>query len=234
MREGERIQKVLAREGVASRRQIEAWIQAGSIRVNGKQATLGQSITPDDRIKVNGRVIRVGAKTESKQLLLYNKPVGELCSTRSEKDFRTVFENLPKLYHSRWVMVGRLDVNTSGLLLFTNDGQLAHELMHPKYSEKRVYLVRAFGDMTDDKLVQLKKGAQLDGNWCRFESIAFQPGFNKNHTFEVTLREGKYREVRRLFAAQDLTVSRLKRIQYGQYTLPRDVAPGEFKKIILK
>lgn len=234
MLQGERIQKVLAQEGLGSRRQVEAWIQEGLIQVNGQNATLGQKIRSKDKVKFKGRLLKLGEKQESKQMLIYHKPVGELCSTVPEKDFTTVFENLPKLYHSRWVMIGRLDVNTSGLLLFCNDGNKAHELMHPSFQAKRVYLVRAFGEVDGRVLQQLKRGAMLDNTWCKFENIEFTPGHNKNHTFIVTLREGKNREVRRLFAENGLTVSRLKRIQYDQYTLPRDLPPGQFKTLILK
>lgn len=233
MHELVRLQKVLAQEGLGSRRQVESWIEAGDIQVNGKTAILGQKVRLSDTIKLQGRLIKLGEKQEPAQLLLLHKPVGTLCSRVPEKDIPTVFENLPKLYHSRWVMVGRLDVNTSGLLLFTNDGAFAHKLMHPKFGEKRVYLVRAFGDVTDTVVNNLKKGAMLDGEWCKFESLSFEPGHNKNHSFKVSLREGKNREVRRLFEHHGLTVSRLKRIQYGQYELPRELAPGEFKKIML-
>jgi 23S rRNA pseudouridine2605 synthase len=229
----ERIQKALAQEGLGSRREIERLILDGLIKVNGKPATIGQKITFNDKIKFKDKVIKLGEKQESKQMLLYHKPVGEICSTVPEKDLITVFDHLPKLYHSRWVMVGRLDVNTSGLLLFTNDGELAHKYMHPSFEQKRVYLVRAFGEVDLLILQQLRKGAELDGQMCKFESLDYKPGTNKNHTFTVVLREGKYREVRRLFESVGLTVSRLKRVQYGQYTLPRELRPGEFKKLIL-
>ena len=233
MQPSERIQKALAQEGVGSRRQIEAWIEEGLILVNGKPAVLGQKLSGSEKIKVRGRIIKLGEKQESKQLLLYNKPVGTICSRTQENDCETVFKDFPNLFHSRWVLIGRLDINTSGLLLVTNDGQLAHEMMHPKFAQKRVYLVRAFGEIGDHTLTTLKKGAMLDGEWCKFESLEVIPGRNKNHSFKVTLREGKYREVRRLFEQVGLTVSRLKRIQYGQYSLPRQLALGAFQKLIL-
>ncbi|MDM4771130.1 pseudouridine synthase [Solimonas sp. SE-A11] len=230
---GERIQKALATAGVASRREIESMIADGRIQVNGQPASVGQQVSPQDRIMVDGRPVRLSAKAEAPQVLLFKKRTGEMV-TRDDPDGRkTIFRNLPELDNGRWIAVGRLDINTSGLLLLTNHGELARRLTHPSFEVPRRYAVRVLGEMTDEKLSALRKGVKLEDGDARFDSIA--PGLNEdgqraNQWYEVMLREGRNREVRRLFESQDLQVSRLIRISYGPVELGRGIRSGSYRE----
>jgi 23S rRNA pseudouridine2605 synthase len=216
-----RIQKFLANAGIASRRTIEEWIKAGKVEVNGKVAILGQSVSAKDTIKVDGRALRLKAFDEQEtRVLLYHKAEGELCAARTENGKPTVFANLPSVRGSKWVMVGRLDINTSGLLLFTNNGTMSHHLMHPSFAHERHYAVRVLGKVTEEALEQLRTGVRLeDGVFC-FKTVTFSGGTGANQWYTVSLEEGKYREVRRLWESQGCKVSRLIRIQYGPFALP--------------
>ncbi len=222
-----RIQKFLANAGIASRRSIEEWIKAGKVKVNGEVATIGQSVSSEDTIVVDGKKMYLKAfDKEETRVLLYHKPEGELCAAKSEKGKPTVFENLPKVRGSKWVMVGRLDINTSGLLILTNNGTLAHHLMHPSFAQVRQYAVRVLGKVTEEILENLTTGVSIDDEVFSFKSVKFAGGTGANQWYDVTLTEGKYREVRRLWESQGCKVSRLIRTQYGPYVLPNGLRKG--------
>lgn len=227
----ERIQKLLAAAGLGSRRGIEEWLRAGRLTVNGKVAGLGDRAESTDRFALDGQPLVLPAVAESpagsRAVLLYHKPLGEV-TTRSDPEGRpTVFERLPPAPGGRWVVVGRLDVNTSGLLLFTNDGALAHRLMHPSYEVERRYLVRVRGVPGPELAQRLLKGVMLEDGPARFDRIE-PAGHSEGHAwFQVALREGRNREVRRMFEAAGHEVSRLKRLSYGPWQLPDDLRPGQ-------
>lgn len=223
----EKLQKVLARAGFASRRTIEEWISAGRITLNGKPATLGDRVTEMDRIAVDGSPIEAERLRGSPcRVILYHKPVGEIC-TRSDPEGRpTVFDNLPRVTNGQWIAIGRLDINTSGLLLLTTDGELANLLMHPSSEIEREYAVRVRGDVDALVLQNLRKGVLLEDGMARFDSVVDVGGQGANHWYHVVLHEGRNREVRRLWESQGVTVSRLTRVRYGQFILPRRLKQG--------
>jgi 23S rRNA pseudouridine2605 synthase len=228
----ERLQKVLARAGHGSRRQIEAWIRDGKITVNGKLAELGLSVSATDIIKIDGRSVSTASgPDEVPRTLIYHKPSGELTTRKDEAGRPTVFDHLPRIAHGRWISVGRLDFNTSGLLLVTTDGELAHRLMHPSWEVEREYAVRVLGEVGDEVLQRLQEGVMLDDGLAAFASIVDAGGAGANHWYHVILREGKNREVRRLWESQGLRVSRLIRIRYGPVSLPRSLRAGRFKDL---
>ncbi|MBG6241605.1 MAG: 23S rRNA pseudouridine(2605) synthase RluB [Candidatus Symbiopectobacterium sp. Dall1.0] len=233
----EKLQKVLARAGHGSRREIEGIIQAGRVSVDGKIATLGDrvEVTKATRIRIDGHVVSVKETEEAVcRVLIYYKPEGELC-TRSDPDGRpTVFDRLPKMRGSRWVAVGRLDVNTSGLLLFTTDGELANRLMHPSHEVEREYAVRVFGEVDEDKLKLLTKGVQLDDGPASFCTLKYSGGEGLNQWYNVTLAEGRNREVRRLWEAVGVQVSRLIRVRYGDIPLPKGLPRGGWTEMPLE
>ncbi|ATA24019.1 23S rRNA pseudouridylate synthase [Brenneria goodwinii] len=233
----EKLQKVLARAGHGSRREIEGMIQAGRVSVDGKIATLGDRVEVNKatKIRIDGHVVSVKETEETVcRVLIYYKPEGELC-TRSDPDGRpTVFDRLPKIQGSRWVAVGRLDVNTSGLLLFTTDGELANRLMHPSREVEREYAVRVFGEVNDEKIKQLSKGVQLEDGPASFRTIRYQGGEGLNQWYNVTLTEGRNREVRRLWEAVGVQVSRLIRVRYGDIPLPKGLPRGGWSEMSLE
>ncbi len=223
----ERIQKLLATAGVASRRQIERWIVEGRVEVNGAAAVLGQKIGAQDRVSVNGRRIRLQDVGEQPcRVLLYKKRAGEIVSQADPEERASVFRRLPRIAYGRWIAVGRLDIATSGVLLFTNDGELARRLMHPKYEIEREYAVRVHGPATDEILARLRRGVTLEDGVARFERLSEQGGEGANRWFHVTVREGRNRMVRRLWASQGLEVSRLIRLRYGPIALPGGIKSG--------
>ena len=225
----DRIQKVLATAGVGSRRHIESLIQAGRIRVNGNVAKPGDKIDVTDRVRIDKRGIRLSsAITRKTSVLAYYKPEGEICTEKDPEGRRTVFASLPKSRQGRWVSIGRLDINSCGLLLFTNDGALANNLMHPRNQVEREYAVRVSGRARREQLEALLKGVQLDDGAARFTSIVDAGGKGRNHWYRVVIIEGRNREVRRLWASQGLAANRLIRIRYGSYSLPRSKRPGQF------
>ncbi|MGM3225756.1 23S rRNA pseudouridine(2605) synthase RluB [Dickeya zeae] len=232
----EKLQKVLARAGHGSRREIESMIEAGRISVDGKIATLGDrvEVTRATKIRIDGHVVSVRETEEAVcRVLMYYKPEGELC-TRSDPEGRpTVFDRLPRIQGYRWVAVGRLDVNTSGLLLFTTDGELANRLMHPSREVEREYAVRVFGEVGDDKIRQLSKGVQLEDGPAAFRAIRYQGGEGLNQWYNVTLTEGRNREVRRLWEAVGVQVSRLIRVRYGDIQLPKGLPRGGWTEMPL-
>jgi 23S rRNA pseudouridine2605 synthase len=223
----EKLQKVLAQYGLGSRRELEQWISAGRITVNGKVATLGDRVGADVKICVDNRLIkRELPEPDDIKVLVYNKPEGEVC-TRIDPEHRpTVFSKLPRLTAGRWIIVGRLDISTTGLLLFTNNGELAHRLMHPSYEIEREYAVRIKGEVTPEIIQQLLKGVELEDGFAKFNTLVDAGGEGLNHWYHVTLQEGRNREVRRLWEYFNLTVSRLIRVRYGNIILPREVRRG--------
>ncbi|WP_313118603.1 23S rRNA pseudouridine(2605) synthase RluB [Pantoea septica] len=232
----EKLQKVLARAGHGSRREIEAKIAAGRVSIDGKLATLGDRIENDKslKIRIDGHLVSIAeSATEVCRVLAYYKPEGELC-TRSDPEGRpTVFDRLPRLRGSRWIAVGRLDVNTCGLMLFTTDGELANRLMHPSREVEREYAVRVFGQVDDDKIRQLSKGVQLEDGPAAFKTLRFAGGEGVNQWYNVTLTEGRNREVRRLWEAVGVQVSRLMRVRYGDITLPKGLPRGGWMEMDL-
>ncbi|EEX66727.1 23S rRNA pseudouridylate synthase B [Vibrio metoecus] len=232
----EKLQKVLARAGHGSRRELEALIRAGRVSVNGKVAVLGERLEDDNAlVRVDGHVVSVKAQEEVIcRVLAYYKPEGELCTRHDPEGRRTVFDRLPKIRGSRWISVGRLDANTSGLLLFTTDGELANRLMHPSRQVEREYLVRVFGDVNEEKVRNLVRGVQLEDGMARFEDVMYAGGEGINHTFYVVINEGRNREVRRLWESQGTTVSRLKRVRYGDIFLDKKLPRGGWMELDLK
>jgi len=228
----ERLQKLLSQAGLGSRREMERWIESGLVQVNGQTAKIGDSATSDDKISVKGRIIDNPLKIAYKtRILLYYKPVGEISSRHDPKHSRTVFDHLPHLKQGRWVQVGRLDINTSGLLIFTNNGELANRLMHPKYELEREYAVRVYGQVSAEVIATLLKGVQLDDGMAKFKKIELRGGEGMNNWYHVVLSEGRNREVRRLWQSQGVDVSRLIRVRYGQFQLPRSLDRGDFVEL---
>ncbi|KTD30652.1 MULTISPECIES: 23S rRNA pseudouridine(2605) synthase RluB [Legionella] len=231
----ERLQKILSQAGLGSRREMERWIEQGMVQVNGKTAKVGDSAGANDKISVRGRLIANPLTRQSKtRILIYHKPVGEISSRHDPKHNRTVFDKLPPLKQGRWVQVGRLDINTSGLLIFTNDGELANRLMHPKFGLEREYAVRVHGQVSTEAIDAMLKGVELDDGHAQFKRIEFRGGEGANAWYHVTLSEGRNREVRRLWQSQGVEVSRLIRIRYGQLALPRFLVRGSWKELSSK
>lgn len=230
----EKLQKVLARAGFGSRRELEEWIKQGRVKINGRLATLGDRVSPTDKLLVDGKKVAAPtAASAQARVILYNKPEGEI-STRKDPEGRpTVFDKLPPIRHGRWVAIGRLDLNTSGLLLFTNDGELANRLMHPSSNVDREYAVRVRGDVTEEMLEAMHKGVMIDDNLCRFTDIQFFAGEGANRWYHVVIMEGRNREVRRLWESQGVTVSRLKRVRYGPMFIPSRIKKGQFYELPL-
>ncbi|MCK9506285.1 MAG: pseudouridine synthase [Porticoccaceae bacterium] len=227
----EKLQKALARIGVASRRELERWILSGRISVNGKVAKIGDRVDPSDEVRVDGHPVKLSSEQERIRVILYNKPEGEISTKEDPEGRPTVFSHLPRLHRGRWVMVGRLDINTSGLLLFTNNGELANALMHPSSEVEREYLARIHGPVDDEMLKQLQEGVELDDGPARFLRIKVGQGGNTNRWFSVVVGEGRNREVRRLWESQGVEVSRLKRIRYGSVEIPSYVRTGEWVEL---
>jgi 23S rRNA pseudouridine2605 synthase len=222
----EKLQKVLARAGIGSRRDMEQWIRDGRVKVNGKTATIGDRVDENDRITIDGKSLKLPPQVVPR-VIIYHKPEGEIC-TRSDPEGRpSVYANLPRLSSGRWIAVGRLDLNTSGLLLFTNDGELANRLMHPSSEIERVYAVRVLGEVDGDMLEQLQRGIELEDGPARFETIVDAGGSGANHWYHVSLREGRNREVRRMWEALGVRVSRLMRIRFGPVQLPGRLKQGQ-------
>ena len=225
----EKLQKALARMGLGSRRQMEEVIKAGRVSINQKPATIGDRVEQSDEIRVDGRLIKYKSEREKRRrVLAYYKPEGEICSANDPEGRTTVFERLPKLTHDRWIMVGRLDINSTGLLLFTNDGELAHRLMHPSNEIVREYAVRVLGELTPEMMKNLTDGVMLEDGLAKFEDIRQGGGEGVNKWYHVKLKEGRNREVRRLIESQGLKVSRLLRTSYGSVDLPKELRTGRF------
>ena len=227
---GQKLQKVLANLGLGSRRKMERWIEEGRVTVDGSVATLGDRVHAGQALRLDGKPLEVDA-AEQVRVLLYHKPVREVCSRDDPEGRKTVFERLPKLKSGRWISVGRLDFNTSGVLLFTTDGALANALMHPSSAIEREYLVRVMGRVDEPMLERLKDGVELDDGPARFSDIQEGGGDGINRFFYVVLMEGRNREVRRLWESQGTTVSRLKRVRYGEVFLPSKLKKGQWLEL---
>ena len=232
----EKLHKMLATAGLGSRRELETWISAGRVSVNGSTAKLGDRAETEDRIMVDGRPIKI-VTDDSPRVLMYSKPEGEVCTTRDPDGRPTVFDSLPRLSRGRWIAIGRLDINTSGLLLFTNHGELANRLMHPSYEVKREYMARIHGDVDEAMIKRLTNGVVLEDGIAKFQTVKAQHSRTpeerggSNRWFRVILAEGRTREVRRLWESQDVEVNRLKRISYGPIELPSIVRRSEFLEL---
>ena len=227
-----RIHKILADHGIGSRRGIESLIKQRKVKVNGELATLGQLVSEHDIFEVEGRTVRLSKKDPSKKrILMYNKKVGEISSRNDPDHKKTIFDSLPKLKSGRWVSVGRLDINTSGLILFTNDGSLANQLMHPSSNIEREYIARVHGQVTDQILNNLMKGVKLEDGFAKFTDVQGGRKGNTNQWFAMVIMEGRTREVRRLWESQGLEISRLKRVRYGSLFLPASLKQGALKEL---
>lgn len=225
----EKLQKVLADLGTGSRREMERWIEAGRIEVNGERATLGCRVAEDDRIRVDGKLIsRRGATA---RMLLMNKAEGVICTRHDPERRPTCFDGLPKLAGGRWISVGRLDINTSGLLLLVSDGTLANRMMHPSTGIDREYAARVDRRLSNEQLAALREGVMLDGELASFADIRYYDGQDRNQWYHLTLMEGRNREVRRLFESQRVQVSRLKRVRYGPVVLPSTLRRGRWMEV---
>ena len=231
--QGERLQKVLAQAGVGSRREMEEWISAGRVTVNGEVATLGMRVVEGDEVKVGKRWVPVVAPGQTlPRVLLYHKPEGEIVSRDDPEKRASVFDKLPKLRGQKWVAIGRLDFNTSGLLIFTTSGELANKLMHPRFEVEREYAVRVQGEMTIEQMLQMtKEGIELEDGPVKFERLTDEGGEGFNHWYRVMLKEGRNRIVRRTFDALKLPVSRLIRVRYGIVNLPPSIRRGAMAEL---
>lgn len=228
----EKLQKVLARAGLGSRREMETAIAAGRAKVNGQVATLGDRVELRDKVLFDDRPVTLrGAEEVPRRVIMYNKPEGELCTRKDPEGRRTVFERLPRLKGERWIAIGRLDINTSGLLLFTTDGDLANRLMHPSTEVEREYAVRVMGEVRREHVVAMVEGVMLDDGPARFTDVQEFGGEGINTWFHVVIMEGRNREVRRLWESQGLTVSRLKRVRYGNIFLDKRARAGEWVEL---
>ena len=231
---GEKLQKVMARMGLGSRRDIESWISLGRVKVNNLVATLGQRVDSHDAISLDGRLLRREELEEStRRVLMYNKPEGQVCTRDDPEGRPTVFEHLPRLKSGRWINIGRLDINTTGLLMFTTDGELANRLMHPSYQMDREYAVRVRGEVDDAMIERLLAGVMLEDGPAKFSDIQRAPGGEGfNHWFHCVVMEGRNREVRRLWESQGVVVSRLKRVRFGPVFLTSDLSVGRWREMV--
>lgn len=235
----EKLQKVLARAGLGSRREIEGWIKAGLVKVNGQLAKLGDRVGEQDQLFVRGRLISQQSLSKPEtEVILYHKPENELVTRSDDQGRETVFARLPKPKSGRWIAIGRLDVNTTGLLLFTNNGELANRLMHPSYQIERSYLVRVFGEVDRELLSRLQTGVMLDDGMAKFDKVTplkstSEPTDSLNRWYQVSLLEGRNREVRRLWESQDVQVSRLKRTAFAGIKLPKTLRQGKTQETSL-
>jgi len=232
MNSSEKLQKIIARAGMASRREAEKWIEQKRVSINGKTAELGARVEALDKVRVDG--ILLSDKLLEKpniKVLMYHKPEGEVCTRKDPEGRRTVFDNLPRIQNGRWIHIGRLDTNTSGLLLFTNDGELANKMMHPSSEIVREYAVRVRGDVTEAVIKNLTEGVELEDGMASFDRVHDAGGEGSNHWYHVNLKEGRNREVRRLWESQDIQVSRLIRIKYGVCELDRSLPRGRWRSL---
>ncbi|MFC6440379.1 23S rRNA pseudouridine(2605) synthase RluB [Bowmanella sp. JS7-9] len=238
----EKLQKVLANVGLGSRREIEKWIEHGRVSVNGTVVTLGARVEATDQIRVDGRIINLNKRKSVCRVLMYNKPEGEMCTRKDPEGRPTVFDRLPRIKDGRWVAIGRLDINTSGLLLFTNDGELANRLMHPRHEVEREYAVRVFGDVKEQDIRKLTQGIKLEDGMAQFKQVkrratVTQQGSDEdslNQWFDVVLTEGRNREVRRMWESLDYKVSRLIRVRYGKLPLKKRLPQGAWVELPLE
>ena len=226
-----KLQKALADAGFGSRRELEEWIAAGRVSVNDQPAHVGQRIGPHDKVRVNGKVVRLKFAQRLPRVLLYHKPEGEIVSRDDPEKRPSVFEKLPRVSGGRWIAIGRLDFNSCGLLLFTTSGDLANRLMHPRYGLERDYAVRILGELSEEAAAQLTAGIDLGDGPARFVRLFAAGGEGANRWYNVTLTEGRNREVRRMFEAVGVTVSRLMRVRYGPVLLPPGLKRGQWREL---
>ncbi len=232
--QGERLQKILAQAGVGSRREMEEWIVAGRVTLNGEVATLGMRAVDGDVVCADKRVIHVKGEAERglPRVLLYHKQEGEIVSRDDPESRSSVFDNLPKLRGQKWIAIGRLDFNTSGLLIFTTSGELANRLMHPRFEVEREYAVRVQGEMTPEQMKQMTRtGIELEDGVVKFAKLSDEGGEGFNHWYRIVIKEGRNREVRRTFEALGLTVSRLIRVRFGIVNLPPSIKRGKMAEL---
>ena len=229
--EPERLQKVLAASGVGSRREMEEWINNGWVQVNGRVAVLGEKITPEDQVTVKGSAIKLKWADRLPRIILYYKQEGEIVSRDDPQGRVSIFDRLPQAASSRWVAIGRLDINTSGLLILTTSGELVQRFAHPSFEVEREYAVRVLGELTQEQMDALSEGVMLEDGLARVERIYEQGGEGANKWYNVVLKEGRNREVRRLFESQGLTVSRLVRVGFGPIGLPNRLKRGQFYEL---
>ena len=222
----QRLHKLLALAGLGSRREMEALIESGRVTINGQVATVGAAVSEYDIVRVDSRPIRLSFEPELPKVLIYHKPEGEIVSQDDPEGRASVFDKLPRVRGAKWIAIGRLDMNTSGLLIFTTSGELANHFMHPRYEVEREYAVRIFGELTEGQMLQLTQGIELEDGPANFDVIYPQGGEGANHWYQVILREGRNREVRRLFEAFQLPVSRLMRVRFGPVNLPPRLKRG--------
>jgi len=227
----DKLHKILARSGYGSRREMEKWIEAGRLTINGQRARTADRIEEKDKITLDGKLIELDFDDQKQRILIYNKPEGEICTRDDPEGRPDVFAKLPELQGSRWIIVGRLDLNTSGLLFFTTDGELANALMHPSSEIDREYSVRVLGEVDGQVLENLTNGVELEDGFARFESIVDVGGTGANHWYSVVLKEGRKREVRRLWESQGMKVSRLMRTRFGPLVLDRQLRKGSFRDL---
>ena len=229
--ESQKLQKILAQSGLGSRRTMETWIEAGRITVNGKIAGIGTRVTPGDRLLADGRVVRVESGEQQARVLIYHKPEGEIVTRDDPQGRETVFTRLPRLRGSRWLSIGRLDVSTSGLLIFTTSGALANSMMHPRFAVEREYAVRIFGKLSDEQGKMLLEGVTLDDGPARCRSLIDEGGEASNHWYRLIMNEGRNRIVRRMFEALGFTVSRLMRVRFGVIQMPPRLKRGQIEEL---
>ncbi len=223
----EKLQKFLAAAGFGSRRQMETWIAEGRVSVNGEVATLGMRVSENDLVKTGKRSLRVGQQKTSTRILIYHKPEGEIVSSKDPKKRKTVFDSLPKVKGQKWIAIGRLDYNTSGLLIFTTSGELANHIMHPRFNVEREYAVRTQGKLSEEQITQVvKQGIELEDGPVKFEQLEDQGGEGFNHWYHVVLKEGRNRVVRRSFELLGTPVSRLIRVRFGIIGMPPQLKRG--------
>lgn len=225
--DSQKLHKVLAQAGMGSRRLMEEWIREGRVIVNGVTATIGTRVSGQERITVDGRPLRLAAAGAPVRILLYHKPEGEIVTREDPGGRDTVFSHLPRLRGAKWLAVGRLDVNTSGLLIFTTSGDLANRMMHPRFDVEREYAVRIFGKLSDEQLHQLQEGIALADGLARCERVTDAGGEGSNHWYRLVVKEGRNRLVRRVFEALGYTVSRLIRVRFGVVELPSRLRRGQ-------
>ncbi len=223
----QKLQKLLAQAGLGSRREMEVWIEEGRVTVNGKVATIGTRVGPDDLVKVGRRIVRMPAPEQLPRVLLYHKPEGEIVSRDDPEGRASVFAALPRLRGAKWLAVGRLDYNTCGLLIFTTSGDVANRIMHPRFEVEREYAVRIMGQLTAEQIIRLKAGITLADGVARCESLTDEGGEGANHWYRIVLKEGRNRIVRRMFEALGMTVSRLMRVRFGIVALPARLKRGQ-------
>ena len=226
-----KLQKVLAQAGLGSRRDMEQWIIAGRVTVNGTTATIGARVGALDEVKVDGRVLQAAAPSQLPQVLLYHKPEGEIVSSDDPAGRPSVFDKLPRLRGAKWVAVGRLDFNSCGLLVFTTSGEIANRMMHPSFGLEREYAVRLLGQLTEEQIARLRSGIRLNDGVARCESVASEGGEGANRWYRIVLKEGRNRIVRRMFEALALQVSRLMRVRFGPIGLPTRLRRGQFQEL---